>query len=397
MLTRRTLLRALGGAALTPALGGCRSVNSPQAAAQRSSSASPAVRPGRLPMSVLNETGRFANRSVWMYVVGSDLETGAQGYVGPDGVLTPCSTADNGPDGFADFAMPLAATGATRVELPYMSGRVYFSLGEKLKFRVLPGSKLQYPAPWSTSDPSVSVLHDCMEFTHNVDGMFCNTTMVDMFSVPMSISLAGALTQTTGTLTDGGRRRIFERVAAQPGYERLVVGDIRVLAPSHGLDAGLFADDYFEPAIEQVWRRYARTELRVTTARGVFAGKVRGDTLTFDKGVRPIARPSTRDVLFCDGALAAPNDGVTGPVAAVLGAGFNRSVLQGEAQQPVLDEPKFYRGAVTNHYARAMHESSIDRKAYGFAFDDVGGKASYVEDRAPLSLTVRLTAFDSRG
>ncbi|MEU8351865.1 dihydroxy-acid dehydratase, partial [Streptomyces sp. NPDC048845] len=31
-----------------------------------------------------------------------------------------------------------------------------------------------------------------------------------------------------------------------------------------------------------------------------------------------------RDVLFCDGNLAAPNDGTTGPVAAILGAGFNR-------------------------------------------------------------------------
>jgi hypothetical protein len=274
-----------------------------------------------------------------------------------------------------------------------MSGRVYFSLGSTLKFRVLPGGKLQYPAPWTNHDPSAAVLHDCMEFTHSVDGMFCNTTMVDMFSVPMSISLTGSKTRTTGALTKGGRRQIFDRIAAQPGYEKLVVGDIRVLAPSHGLDAGRFASDYFESAIEQVWRTYAAKDLRVTTDKGVFVGRVRGDRLTFDRGVRPIARPSTRDVLFCDGALAAPNDGLTGPVAAVLGAGFNRSVLE-EASQPQQDAATFYRARPSNQYARAMHEAAADGKAYGFAFDDVGGQAAYVADPAPSGLTVRLTAFD---
>ncbi|MDX6230169.1 MAG: hypothetical protein QOI76_3559 [Frankiales bacterium] len=348
-------------------------------------------------MTVLNESGHASNSSVWMYVVGTDLKTGQQGYVRHDGVFTPCSTADNGPDGFADLSIPLAGRGATRLVLPNMSGRVYFSLGSKLKFRVLPGAKLQYPAGWTSTDPSYHVLHDWVEFTHNDAGMFVNTTAVDMFALPLSITLTGSRLQTTGTLRPGGRQAIFTGVASQPGYEKLVVDDLRVLAPSHGLDAGLFATDYFESAIDEVWQKYTTRGLTVTTDRGSYVGRVVGDTLQFTGGVRPIARPSTRDVLFCDGTLAAPNDGLTGPVAAIVAAGLNRAVLGLDAAQPVADASRFYRSTAANHYAKVMHLNAVDGKAYGFAFDDVAGQASYVQDNAPTGFTVRLTSFGAAG
>jgi hypothetical protein len=394
VVTRRRLLQAVAAAALTPVLGGCDSSKRRKAAAQ-----GPPTAPGRTPsdalsMTVVNQTGRFDNRSIWMYVVGTDLASGVQGYVRGDGLFKRCSAADNGPDGDADFAIPLAASGETVMRLPRMSGRVYFALGSKLRFRVVDGSRLQYPSPWTPGDANVSVLHDCIEFTHSPAGMFCNTTMVDMFSVPMALTLQGARTQSTGALVAGGRRRIFEQISALAAYRKLVVGDMRVVAPSHGLDAGLFPAGYFDPMIDRVWRRYEAADLRVRTDKGVFTGRVRDHRLVFDGGVRPIARPSTRDALFCDGALTAPNDGVTGPVAAVLGAGFNRSVLAVDAAQPVLDAAKFYREPVANHYAAVIHDNAADGRAYGFAFDDVGGHASYIEDPAPQSLTVKLTAFD---
>jgi hypothetical protein len=42
-----------------------------------------------------------------------------------------------------------------------------------------------------------------------------------------------------------------------------------------------------------------------------------------------------------------------------------------------------------------MHENTVDRKAYGFAFDDVLDLTSYIQDHAPTSLTVTLTPFGS--
>jgi hypothetical protein len=279
-----------------------------------------------------------------------------------------------------------------------MSGRIYVSLGQKLKLRAVTDGAgnpaLQYPAGWVSSDPNYPVLHDCAEFTYNASGMFCNTTMVDMFSVPLSIRLTGARDQTTGTLRDGGRAAAFAAVRQAEGFGKLVVDDTRVIAPGHGLDAGLFAGDYFAPYIDEVWSTYTGKDLTVATAAGTFTGRVRGGKLTF-AGPAAVSfdRPSTRDVLFCDGALAAPNDGTTGPVAAVLGAGFNRSTLLAAAAQPATDASSFYRTAVTNHYAAAMHAATVDGRAYGFAFDDVADFASYIQDTAPTGVRLTLTPF----
>lgn len=38
-------------------------------------------------------------------------------------------------------------------------------------------------------------------------------------------------------------------------------------------------------------------------------------------------------------------------------------------------------------------EVSADGRAYGFAFDDVAGFASYIEDGAPSGFTLTLDAF----
>ncbi len=40
-----------------------------------------------------------------------------------------------------------------------------------------------------------------------------------------------------------------------------------------------------------------------------------------------------------------------------------------------------------------MHAATQDGKAYGFAFDDVAGFASYIEDGAPKEITLTLTPF----
>ncbi|WP_438488704.1 beta-1,3-glucanase family protein [Streptomyces sp. S186] len=384
MITRRTLLGGLAAGAATAALAG-RAAGAPA----RPSAAG-------LPLHIVNTSGAYANGSVWIYVLGNDGTR--QVRLTPDGGLVPVALSDNGPDGFTDYAIPLAATGTTTLQLPPMSGRIYTSLGAKLRIKAVADGNgrpaLAYPAGWVAGDPNYDVLHDCVEFTYNSGGMYCNTTMVDMFSVPLALRLTGAADQTTGTLKDGARARIFADVRAAEGFDRLVVGDRRVIAPGHGLDSGLFAADYLAPAIDAAWSAYATRDLTVTTTAGTFTGRTSGDRLTFHgPATVSVARPTTRDVLFCDGTLAAPNDGTLGPVAAVLGAALNRSTLATHAAQPVTDPAAFYRRPLTNHYARAMHTATRDGKAYGFAFDDVAGFASYIQDHAPRELTLTLTPF----
>ncbi|MFC9850316.1 beta-1,3-glucanase family protein [Streptomyces prasinus] len=393
-LGRRKVLFALGGAAVAvPAAAAL----APHALAETSPGTRPAAAAAApLPLTIVNNSGSFGNANVHLYVVGN--QDGRQVRLTPDGTLAPVSLSDNGADGFTDYAISLAGGGETRLSLPYMSGRIYVALGRKLKFKAVAdgngAAALQYPAGWVTSDPNYGVLHDCAEFTHNSAGMFCNTTMVDMFSVPMNIRLTGSKDQSTGVFRDGGRGAVFDALRRVEAFSRLVVDDTRIIAPGHGLDAGLFDKDHLAPYIDEVWSTYTGRDLRITTNAGTFTGRVRGGRFTFDGPAQvSFGKPSTRDVLFCDGALAAPNDGTTGPVAAVLGAGFNRSTLLSHPDQPVTDASAFYRTELTNHYSRAVHTATEDGKAYGFAFDDVADFASYIQDTAPTGVRLTLSPF----
>lgn len=137
---------------------------------------------------------------------------------------------------------------------------------------------------------------------------------------------------------------------------------------------------------------YQSQTLTVNANNATFTGQVSGDQFAFDGGVQPFSRPSTLDVLFCAGSLAAPNDGITGPVAAVLGAALNRTTLLDSTEQPTTDPGGFYQASTAHVYSRTMHENTVDGKAYGFPFDDVAGFASYIEDNA-TEMAVTLTPF----
>lgn len=345
-----------------------------------------------LPLTVVNNTGQFADSAIWLYIVGV-APNGQQAYVQPDGTLTPVSTSLNGADGFADLSIPIDAT----VNLPNMSGRIYFSVNDKLPFRVVTDGNgnpaLQYPAGWVSGDPSYDVLHDWVEFTFNGSGMFCNTTMVDMFGIPLAIELDGANQQTTGTLVSGGRDAIFNGIAGQSGFGELVLSNgLRVIAPGHGIDSGVFSSTYYDAYVNQVWTTYANTDLTVDINGTTYTGSVSGDQLVFDNGGGSFTKPTTQNIFYCAGALAPPG-GNAGPVAADLGAAFNRSTLLTFAQQPVGDPADFYQDPTTNHYSRIIHENTADGHAYGFPFDDVSGFSSFIQDTAPNAITVTLTPF----
>lgn len=201
-LGRRKLLFALGGAAV--ALPAAAAIAPHALAGQSGEGRSGTKAAASLPLTIVNGSGSFDNASVHLYVVGN--ADGRQVRLTPDGTLAPIDLADNGEDGFTDYAISLSGN-ETTLSLPYMSGRIYVALGKKLKFKAVAdgngAAALQYPAGWVSSDPNFGVLHDCAEFTYNSAGLFCNTTMVDMFSVPLAIRLTGADDQTTGTVRPG--------------------------------------------------------------------------------------------------------------------------------------------------------------------------------------------------
>ncbi|MCP2163935.1 glycoside hydrolase family 64 protein [Goodfellowiella coeruleoviolacea] len=368
-----------------------------------------AAPPNLLPLTLTNNSGRA--EQVYVYVLGTNLNTGKLGYVNAAGAFTPWSPGSLPPSPAPDVAITGPANGsATTIQLPIMlSGRVYVSFGEKLKFFLTPDGLVQ-PAPWAAGDANRDILFDWSEFTYNTSGLWLNTSMVDMFSVPhaVEVTAANGSTQRTGDLVPNGRERIFNALRDQQGdWAKLVQsrGDgtrLRALSPGRGIDAGLFSATYFDSYVSQAWATYQSTTLTVVPFENEpdkkFFGRtdsagVMNFTDTSGARVASFSRPSTKDVFGCDGALHAPNDGVVGPIARTLCAALHRSTLGYLHTQPTVDPAQFYTRATTDHYSRVLHANSADGKAYGFAFDDVGHFESLVHDGSPRAARIILTSF----
>lgn len=143
-LSRRKLITALAGAAVAVPVA---AVIAPHALATKDPAKGNSKAAGALPLTIVNNSGSFANTSVRVYVVGN--QDGRQVRLTPEGTLAPISLSDNGADGFTDYSIPLSGSGETTLSLPYMSGRIYVALGDKLKIKAVAdgngNAALQYP------------------------------------------------------------------------------------------------------------------------------------------------------------------------------------------------------------------------------------------------------------
>jgi hypothetical protein len=378
-----------------------------------SAMASPAhaIGPNLLPFTVTNNTGR--GDAVYLYVLGVNLSTGRLGYVNAGGTFTPWAAGSLPPSAAPDVSIPGPGNGgSTTVQLPRgLSGRVYMSLGEKLKFFLTPDGLVQ-PDMANNSDPNHNILFDWSEFTYNDAGLWLNSSQVDMFAVPHAVTVTGAsgATSTTGTLINNGRNTVIDQVKAQSGWANTVVTRsdgtvLRVLSPGKATTAGLFNATYLDPYISTAWSAYASRTLTVVPfgdqPNTRFYGRTSGDTMVFTntsgQQVASFNKPSTANVWGCDGNIAAPNDLVVGPIARTLCAALQRGTLGTMDTQPGGSAADFYKVALTNHYSRIIHANMVDGKAYGFPFDDVMNQESLVHDGDPRSAGITLTPFGAGG
>ncbi|MFC5286699.1 beta-1,3-glucanase family protein [Actinokineospora guangxiensis] len=371
-----------------------------------------AIGPNLLPLTVTNNSGR--SEAVYLYVLGTDIRPGGGlGYVNRAGAFTRWPAGANPPVPAPDVSITAPGNGGSiTLQVPrFISGRVYMSFGEKLKFFLTPDGLVQ-PAPWSPGDPNRNILFDWSEFTYNDAGLWLNSSQVDQFAVPHAVSVTGANGQTkrTGDLVDNGRETVIAGIRNQPGWANTILTRsdgtvLRVLAPGKAADAGLFSPTYLDPYITQAWNAYTGKNLTVvpfTDQPGIrYTGRTSGTTMHFTdsagRRVASFAKPSTSNVWGCDGALHAPNDTVVGPIARTLCAALHRSTLGTIDTQPSGGPGDFYRGTLTNHYSRLIHQNMVDGKAYGFAFDDVLAQESLVHDGDPRAAAIILTPFGSGG
>ena len=397
MITRRSLLGGLAAGAATASgialAGRATGATAPAAGSGRTGRAA-----AGMPLHLVNNSGEYANSSVWLYIVGNDGTQ--QVRVTPDGELKPVALADNGAGRLHRLRHPARrlrhhhppAAAHVRPDLhrARRQAEVQGGRGRQRQGRArLPGGLGLRPTPTTTSCTTAPSSRTTS------GGMYCNTTMVDMFSVPLAIKLTGAKDQTTGTLKDGARAKIFSDVRAADGFGRLVIDDKRVIAPGHGLDSGLFAEDYFAPAIDEAWSAYAGKDLTVTTNAGHLhrPGQRRQAVLhrarlgLLRQAVHP-GRPLLRR------HAGRPERRHPGPVAAILGAALNRSTLASQRDtSPPPTRPPSTRSGSTNHYAKAMHAAT--RTARRTASPSTTSPASPRTSRTapPGSITLTLTPF----
>ncbi|GGQ70805.1 glycoside hydrolase family 64 protein [Couchioplanes azureus] len=399
MRTKRKLVQALSALVL--------------AAPAAVSAAAPAhaVGPALLPVTITNNTGR--GEAVHLYVIGINLATNRLGYVTKSGAFNPWPAGHIPPSPAPDVSIAGPGNGgATTVQFPRgFSGRVYFSLGEKLKFFLTPDGLVQ-PAPWAAGDPNRNILFDWSEFTYNDAGLWLNSSQVDMFAVPHAVTVTGAngVTAKTGEPVSNGRNAVINAIKAQPAWANTVYTRpdgtvLRVLAPGKAAQAGLMDANYLDPYIAWAWNAYATRTLTVVPFADQpntrYFGRTSGSVMTFTNSagqrVASFTKPSTASVWGCDGDLPAPNDLVVGPISRTLCAALNRGTLGTIDTQPSTNAAQFYQNSPTNQYAKIIHQHMADGRAYAFAFDDVGAFESLVHHGDPRTAGLILTPFGAGG
>ncbi|MFH9726548.1 glycoside hydrolase family 64 protein [Streptomyces sp. NPDC017254] len=364
--------------------------------------------PSTIPLTFTNNSGR--GDQVYIYNLGTELSTGRQGWADANGTFHPWPAGGSTPVPAPDAAIVGPANGrSTTIRLPKFSGRVYFSYGQKLVFKLATGGLVQ-PAVQNPSDPNRNILFNWSEYTLNDSGIWINSTQVDMVSVPYAVGVKrpdGSVVN-TGRLKPGGYRGFYDALRGQPGgWANLIQTRsdgtvLRALAPGHGIEAGALPSGVMNDYINRVWSKYATSTLTVTPFANQpsvkYYGRVSGNVMNFTNGsgavVTSFQKPDSDSVFGCYKLLDAPNDQVRGPISRTLCAGYNRSTLLTNPNQPDTSSAGFYQDAVTNHYARKIHAQMVDGKAYGFAFDDVGAHESLVHDGNPQQAYVTLDPLD---
>jgi hypothetical protein len=244
---------------------------------------------------------------------------------------------------------------------PRGNGRVYFRLG------AAPKNFDDFNAYW-----------DFIESAYGGGMWNGNTTQVDAFCIPLTIELGG---RKLGI--NESRHKLFAafRNEAPKEFRPCVKGDTWILSPCR---AGFGKDGanghYFDKYVEEVWEQYAQEK---KTPSGTWVGSVADEALTFTpagggKPVRCARKPTTQEAFLGTGVLGGNPQ---------FCAAINRHVLADPADWKT--PARFYQAEPCNWYAKFLHEHAIDRKCYGFCYDDASEQAAFFSGKSD-KLTVTL-------
>ncbi|WP_460757580.1 beta-1,3-glucanase family protein [Myceligenerans cantabricum] len=360
--------------------------------------------PDTIPLTIANDSDRGGE--VYLYVLGE--QNGQQGYADAQGTFHPWPDAGEQPEPAPDASIAGPSQGGSKtIQMPKLSGRVYFSYGQKMTFQVVLDGRLVQPAVQNPSDPNRDIMFNWTEYTLNDSGLWINSTQVDFFSAPYQTGLRTSDGEVlhTGMLKENGFSNVVDALAGTPGWDGLAQtsGDgsvLRVMSPGHAIGTGQISSDVIDSYVDQVWSRYSGATMTVVPYSyepdTKFFGTVSGGTMTFtDQSGAQVAtfpKPSAESIFGCAGDLAAPNNDV-GAIARTLCAGFHRSTLLEGDVHPGPSKDVFYQHEKTNYYGKYIHQQMANGQAYAFAFDDVENQESLVHDGNPTEAFIQLDPF----
>ncbi|HUG25525.1 glycoside hydrolase family 64 protein [Piscinibacter sp.] len=374
---------------------------------------------GMTTFNVVNQTnGRWADGDVYWSIIGRDWNTGHFVHVDRSGNLIPMQLSDNGAltkngQAYTNYFHKLSELRS--VTIPAInSARILMSVGGPMYIQVnvdvngnigYAGANIANP-----SDPNTDVIFDFGEMAilpqgHANQGIFINTTRVDQFGFPLKLRLQGlnGYDRTVGEPLTESRDALFQKFVAETpapfrGLAQAPYAPYRIMAPSHATFLnGQVNATYLQAYIDAVWARYRNEDLVFTLENlGTFRGRVSGDRFTFTGGHQNgtffiNGKPSTSMAFLGNGFLDDATGGTTDvgtqlQIQAQMCAALNRHVVETPANWH--NASFFYpAGQVANWFAKFWHDHSIDRLAYGFAYDDVGGHSPSLHTDAPTAVT----------
>ena len=179
--------------------------------------------PAKLTVTLKNTTGSPA--PMYAYLLGVDLTSPNRdtlGYVDAEGEFQAWPAVPGGaPVAAPDVTLDGPKSGASMtLAIPRgMSGRLYYSIGSRLDFKLvrddLGRTRLVQPAPWVAGDSNYHKLFDWAEFTYD-NGIWLNSTQVDQFGLPAEVTVNGAGGRhSTGRLVAGGRQQAIDSVSSE--------------------------------------------------------------------------------------------------------------------------------------------------------------------------------------
>lgn len=235
------------------------------------------------------------------------------------------------------------------VPCPRGNGRVYFRLG------AAPRNLDDFEAYW-----------DFIEYAYGGGTWNGNTTQVDAFCIPLTIELGNRRVGISEP-----RSKLFEafRKESPREFKACVKGDYWILSPCRaGFGKNGPNGRYFDEYVDEVWDLYAQEKKNLS---GNWIGKVVDGALTFTpvNGGQPFhcaRKPNTQEIFLGTGVLGSNPQ---------FCAAINRHVLADPADWKT--PARFYQAEPCNWYSKFLHEHALDRKCYGFCYDDVSEQAAF--------------------